>query len=86
MKVCVQLFARARDVAGAEWVVVELGESATVGDVRLALARRHPALESLVARSAIALNEEFAKDSDAIDEQAKLAMLPPVSGGAFGAC
>jgi molybdopterin converting factor subunit 1 len=85
MKVRVQLFARARDVAGTEWAQVELAESATVGDLRLELSHTYPALESLVARSAIALNEEFAQDSDAIDEQAKLALLPPVSGGKFGA-
>ena len=84
MRFRVQLFARAREVVGAEWANVELAEAATVGDLRLALARDYPALGSLVARSAIALNEELAKDSDAIDANAKLALLPPVSGGALG--
>jgi molybdopterin converting factor small subunit len=86
MKVRVQLFARARDVVGAEWALVELADSATIADLRLELSRNYPPLESLVSRSAIALNEEFAQDSDAIDAQAKLALLPPVSGGAFGSC
>ena len=82
MIVRLQLFARARDLASVEWVDLELGETTTVGDLRKALARRYPALETLVARSAIALDEEFAEDSEPIHEQSKLALLPPVSGGA----
>ncbi len=82
MRVRVQLFARARDLAGAEWIELGLAEAATIGDLRQALGRRLPALETLVARSAIALDEEFAEDSESIHEQSKLALLPPVSGGA----
>lgn len=81
MMVRIQLFARARDLAGGEWVTLELAEPATVGDVRLALAQGFPPLGSLAARSAIALNEEFANDSQEIDARSKLALLPPVSGG-----
>jgi molybdopterin converting factor small subunit len=81
MRVRIQLFARARDLAGAEWIELEFAEAATIGDLRQVLGRRFPALETLVARSAIALDEEFAEDSESIHEQSKLALLPPVSGG-----
>lgn len=84
MNVRVQLFARARDLAGAEWVTLELVELATVGDLRRSLTQQLPGLKALIARSAIALNEEFANDSQTIDEHSKLALLPPVSGGAPG--
>lgn len=84
MMVRIQLFARARDLAGAEWVTLELAEPATVGNVRLVLVQAFPALGNLAARSAIALNEEFADDSQEIDARSKLALLPPVSGGAAG--
>jgi molybdopterin converting factor subunit 1 len=82
MMIRIQLFARARDLAGADWVTLEVPASCTVGDLRRLLVERHPALETLTARSAIALNEEFAGDSQTIDESSKLALLPPVSGGA----
>jgi molybdopterin converting factor small subunit len=82
MMVRIQLFARARDLAGAEWVTVELNEPSTVGELRSALFHGFPALKSLAARSAIALDDEFAIDSQSVDERSKLALLPPVSGGA----
>ena len=81
MMIRVQLFARARDLAAAEWVEVELRDSATVGDMRVELGRKFPSLESLLKRSAIALDEEFAEDSQLLDLKSKVALLPPVSGG-----
>lgn len=79
--VTVRLFARARDLAGADFLAVDLPERATAADVRTALAARVPALESLLARCAIAVNEEFADDDLLIPRDAEVALLPPVSGG-----
>jgi molybdopterin converting factor subunit 1 len=79
--ITVRLFARARDLAGADFVSVDLPDEATAADVRKALARRVPALESLLPRCAIAVNEEFAEDDGAIAGDAEVALLPPVSGG-----
>jgi molybdopterin converting factor small subunit len=81
MKVEVRLFARARDLAGAERVSLELTASATVADLRQALGGAYPALAPLLGRSAIGQNQEFAQDADAVIEGAELALLPPVSGG-----
>jgi molybdopterin converting factor subunit 1 len=79
--VTVRLFARARDLAGADFVVVAVPDRATAADVRTALAERVPALEALLARCAIAVNEEFADDGLLIPRDAEVALLPPVSGG-----
>jgi molybdopterin synthase catalytic subunit/molybdopterin synthase sulfur carrier subunit len=81
MSVRVRLFARARDLAGADVVQVELPAGATVGDLRRALAERAPALASLLARSALAVNDEFAEDLLPLPPGAEVALLPPVSGG-----
>jgi sulfur-carrier protein len=81
MKVRVQLFARARDLAGAEWIELELSNSPTIAELRGAIAGQFPPLAPLLARSVIALNEEFANDADPIPEDSRLAVLPPVSGG-----
>ena len=59
----VRLFARARDLAGADFVIVDLPEGATVAEVRRRLAERVPALGALLARCAVAVDEEFAADS-----------------------
>jgi MoaE-MoaD fusion protein len=82
MKVNVHLFARARDVAGASTVTVDLPSGARVADVRRLLAERYPALASLLERSALAVNDEFAEGTLTLPQGAEVALLPPVSGGA----
>jgi molybdopterin converting factor subunit 1 len=81
MTITVHLFARARDLAGSERLVVELPARATVGDLRRRLAEAHPALQGLLNRSAVAVNNEFAEDGQALPDGAEVALLPPVSGG-----
>lgn len=81
MQRCVRLFARARDLAGSEAVELDLPDGATVADVKRELGRRYPGLVSLLARSAVAVNDEFAGDEQVLPRQAEIALLPPVSGG-----
>jgi molybdopterin converting factor subunit 1 len=81
MKVTIHLFARARDLAGAGQVIVELPDQATVGDLRERLACTVPALALLLERSAVAVNDEFVGDDQPLSEVAEIALLPPVSGG-----
>jgi molybdopterin synthase sulfur carrier subunit len=77
----VQLFARAREIAATTSMPVELTSPATVRDLRRLLAASCPRLEPLIARSSIAVNDEYAQDDDALPEHATLALIPPVSGG-----
>jgi molybdopterin converting factor subunit 1 len=81
MMVEVRLFARAKDLAGADSVRVDLPDGATVADLRRELAARYPALASLLERCAIAVNDEFADDALTLPVPAEVAVLPPVSGG-----
>lgn len=81
MIVTVKLFAGARDLTGREAINLELPDDATVADVRRGIARRYPTARSLLARSAMALNHDFALDSDAVQANSELAVIPPVSGG-----
>ena len=81
MTVRVRLFARAKDLAGAEAVAVTLSPGATVGDLRRRLAADHPALAGLLSRCAVAVADEFAEDSLPLSAGAEVALLPPVSGG-----
>jgi molybdopterin converting factor subunit 1 len=81
MKIAVQLFARAKDLVKAERIEVHLREGATVSQLREQLATEYPALRNLVARSALAIDEEFAAEDAAVRPEAVVALLPPVSGG-----
>jgi molybdopterin converting factor subunit 1 len=81
MRVSVRLFARARDLAGASVVYVDLQAGATVADLRRALAAGHPALAPILARSAVAVDNDFAEDALVLPSSPEVALLPPVSGG-----
>ena len=81
MKLHVRLFARARDLAGADRVAVELPAGATVADLREQLAAQCPALADLIGKSAVAVDDEFAGDGHTLTDGAEIALLPPVSGG-----
>lgn len=81
MHVRVRLFARARDLAGADAVVLDLPAGATAGDLRRHLADAHPRLAGLLERSALAVNDELADDDLTLPHGAEVALLPPVSGG-----
>jgi molybdenum cofactor cytidylyltransferase len=81
MTIRVKLFARARDLAGSSELVLDLPEGATVADLRRTLAAEHPKLSGLLARSAIAVNDDFAQDELVLPAGGEVALLPPVSGG-----
>jgi molybdopterin converting factor subunit 1 len=77
----VLLFARARDLIGADRVEIAAPEPATVGELRRRLIDRYPNAAGLLEKSAFAGNDEFADDRAAIPFGAEVALLPPVSGG-----
>jgi molybdopterin converting factor subunit 1 len=77
----VRLFARARELAGADTIEVPLPAGATVRDLRRRLAADFPTLAGLLERSALAVNDELAEDALTVPLGAEVALLPPVSGG-----
>ena len=81
MTVTIHLFAAARDWAGSPTVSVELPAGATVASLRREFAIRFPALASLLARSAVAVNQEYAENSVVLSADDELAVIPPISGG-----
>ncbi len=79
----VRLFARARELAGTESVFMELPDGATVAELRRKLAEEHPHLANLAARSAFAVDDEFAEETTKLTPDDEIALLPPVSGGSL---
>jgi molybdopterin converting factor subunit 1 len=77
----IRLFARARDLGGADHAVLDLPNGATVAEMRRRLVAMHPKLADLARQCAVAVDAEFADDNRVLTEGAEIALLPPVSGG-----
>lgn len=81
MKLAVQLFAQARDLAGRARIELELEEPVSVGDIRAALAHSVPALAGLTSQLFISIGTEYVDDETSVAAQDTIACFPPVSGG-----
>ena len=82
MKVKVRLYALAKERAGCSEIELELPDGATVADLKRAITVNFDALGPMVPSMMIALNAEYANDTDRIPLNAEIAAIPPVSGGA----
>lgn len=81
MKIHVVAFATASDVLGRGPNEVELPDGARLSDLRALLFERHPRLETLWPRLAVAVDGALAKDDPELEPGVEVALLPPVSGG-----
>lgn len=81
MNLNVKLFARARDLAGAGLIAVELPNTANVAQLRQALLVQHPQLAPVVANLLVAVGTDYATDETVLGPQSDIACFPPVSGG-----
>lgn len=81
MHVTIRLFARLRELAGAEELRRELPEGATASDAWQALVGERPALAGYTRVVSCAVNEEYARLNAALKDGDEVAFLPPVSGG-----
>jgi molybdopterin converting factor small subunit len=83
-RIRVRLFAGARESINLETIDVELQLPATVHHLKEAIAIQFEPIRPFVEFGRIALNNEFADDSEVIDSkiaQSAIALIPPVSGG-----
>jgi molybdopterin synthase catalytic subunit len=80
MPIHVLYFAAAREAAGASRETFP-EVPATVADLRRVLDAAHPVLARVLARSRIAVDEEFATDATPLRDGAEVAIVPPVAGG-----
>jgi molybdopterin synthase catalytic subunit len=79
--IVVLYFAAARDAAGTGQDTLAR-PPATVGELRRALADLRPGLARVLARSRIAVDQEFVEDDARLPDGAEVAIVPPVAGGA----
>jgi molybdopterin converting factor small subunit len=81
MRITVKLFAGARELAGSDVISIELGDGATIGELRKAVAGANPALARILPHAFWAVDANYAEDSTIVCEKSAVALIPPVSGG-----
>jgi molybdopterin converting factor subunit 1 len=77
----VHVFARFRDVFGTDVVEIILPQPATVRELRAAVVLSKAEISGLLARSQVAVNNEFAGDDAFVCAGDEISLIPPVSGG-----
>lgn len=80
MTVSVLFFGVSSDLAGSNSIKMDLLEKSTVLSFKKQLKGSYPAMKN-INEYAIAVNEEYANDSDILGDGDVIAVLPPVSGG-----
>ena len=81
MKIEVKLFAAARQAIDQDILELELAEGSTVKDLKTELGRQFPDLESMLTHLLVAIDTEYAGDTQVLQPGQDVALIPPVSGG-----
>jgi molybdopterin converting factor subunit 1 len=81
MKIQVKLFAAARELAGHSELELNVGDAASVADIRRAVEHTHPELHTILPHALWAVDAEYANDDTPVNETSEIAIIPPVSGG-----
>ena len=80
MIIKVLAFGIIKDIVGERQVALELSSGSTISDLNHILQEKYPHLAALNS-TMVAINDEYAADSDLIHEGDEVALIPPVSGG-----
>lgn len=83
MKTRVRLFAILREKAGTGELALELPDGSTVAHAIEEIAQRFPALREGVSNIMVAVNTEYVHESQPLHDGDEVALIPPVSGGAW---
>ncbi len=79
--ITVRYFAAAQERAGIAREELDIATGTTVAALRLVLSAKHPALESVLRQSRLALDQRFANNADVVVDGCEVAVIPPVAGG-----
>jgi sulfur-carrier protein len=81
MKIRMRYFASFRETTGQNEEILTVREGADVGDVRALLLSRYPRLQSIMERSACAVNHSYVPVGTTLHEGDEVVFIPPVGGG-----
>jgi len=74
-------FATLKEVVDKTEIEIEFEKGKTILELKNQLVLEYPRLKDYLPIVLVAINQEFAFDSDEILESAEVAFFPPVSGG-----
>ena len=77
MQIEILFFGQLTDKTGCNSVTIE--NPGTIGELRKMLIQKYPKLE--LAKFTFAINNKIATETEIIQDQAKIALMPPFSGG-----
>lgn len=80
MALKILLFGITKEIVGQSVLAIENDAIKTVGDLKSNLKTSFPKFEKL-SSLAVAVNNEYAEDTDSLTEKDEIALIPPVSGG-----
>jgi molybdopterin converting factor subunit 1 len=81
VRVTVRLFARLRDIIGAPELTRDVEADASAGSIWRALVQEFPALADYETSMSVAVNADYARMDQRVNDGDEVAFLPPVSGG-----
>jgi len=73
-------FGITRDILGCRELVLEKKNAGSVRELRDYLLAKYPEIGRLKSL-AIAVNQQYASDDEALSEDSEIVLIPPVSGG-----
>jgi MoaE-MoaD fusion protein len=85
MRVRVLFFGVLKEIAGMSADEIDVRDGASVRDVLLQYQSQIPQLKSSLSSIALAVNQQYAGADTKLKANDEIALLPPVSGGAFDA-
>jgi len=80
MKISVLAFGIAKEIIGQLEVTLQLPDDATVADLKTHLINHYPDFRKL-ASLRVAVNTEYADDTQPLQTNDEIVLIPPVSGG-----
>jgi MoaE-MoaD fusion protein len=78
----IRLFAGMHQIVGERELEMRLPDGATIAQLRDRLGEVYPATQALLPTVVYAIGEEYVKSTQALREGDRVAVIPPVSGGA----
>ncbi len=79
MRVQIYFFAQSREIVGDTQRSFDLAEGADVAHLLARLLQQYPDLQHLDIR--VAVNSEYAENSQILHDGDEVAIIPPISGG-----
>ena len=80
-QISIKLFASIKQIMHSSELMIDIPNEVTVFQIKKMVFEKFPQLEKSKIPFFVAVNHNYAKDSDLITTKDEVALIPPVSGG-----